>query len=959
MRKLLLIVLLLVGTLSSFAQSNITVFSSNPDNSYTPGETLTFTLMITNNGPQPAQQVNVFYPRPTDIPIPPGVTKFWWTGSNGSNGTNVDLNNTIFNLAVNQTVTYTIHIKIPDDYVTPLADVRVTWKSRADIEVVNTDGTINYTPGTQTVYTVTVTNHGIEEAFNIRVQNAIPAGITAFSWTGSNGSSGTNVPLDNIIRNLPVGEVVTYTITVDVPATFTGPLTSTTTYTANLNDPTPDCTQCTDIDYSSVGGDLVVTNTNAQTVYTAGQVGVAYTITVTNNGPDVAEDVVMAFTLPVGVTVAAWTGTNASAGALPDLDDAIGDMAPGASVTYTLTLNIPAGHVGDFVVDAAATSTTNDPDPSCLQCRDTDYATASADIVVVNTNNQVIYTPGANSTYTITVTNNGPTDAVNVAVDNAIPAGITAFSWTGSNASSGTNVPLDDTIPVLHVGETVTYTIILGVPAGYTGPLTSQAAVTTPTPDPVPGCTTCIDTDYDAVSADLVTTKTLNTGTTFTPGTDAVYTITVTNNGPSAAANVTVSDIIPAGIVVSDVTWTGSNGTSGTGNLTDVIPAMAVGEVVTYTLTMPVPSGYPPTSNLVNRVLISSDTPDPTPICAACVHSATPTPSANLVTIKTNGQTEYIAGEEVVYTITITNQGPSDAFNIVVNDPKPNNIIYMQWEGNGDGGLGTMNDNIAVLPAGESIVYTVTLQVEEDHETVIGPLINRVNITSGTPDPSPTCPLCEDRDTPRRSFVTTNRSEYSVQELVEDVLIGLDCVQISNITSRTGTDFGQPGGIGYFNRNNSNFTVKEGIILHSGDIFVAQGPGPTGPGQFWAGLAPNPPSWSGDAQLFNYIQGLGIDPGLSSYNDATVLEFDFVPLADNMSFDFVFASTEYGIFQCGYADAFAFFLTHVPSATTTNIAIVPATTTPISVLTIRDCAFNVGQSCTSCPSQNETWFGDY
>jgi len=65
--------------------------------------------------------------------------------------------------------------------------------------------------------------------------------------------------------------------------------------------------------------------------------------------------------------------------------------------------------------------------------------------------------------------------------------------------------------------------------------------------------------------------------------------------------------------------------------------------------------------------------------------------------------------------------------------------------------------------------------------------------------------------------------------------------------------------------------------------------------------------WPGDAQLFNYINGIGIDPTLSTYNDATIIEFDFVPFSNTMSFNFVFASEEYGEYQCEWSDAFAFF----------------------------------------------------
>src|SRR5690606_34785759 len=105
------------------------------------------------------------------------------------------------------------------------------------------------------------------------------------------------------------------------------------------------------------------------------------------------------------------------------------------------------------------------------------------------------YIAGTTNVYTITVTNNGPEDATDVHVSNAIPAGITQFSWTGSNGTSGTNVALDDTIAILPNGDTVTYTITIQIPAGFTGNLTSTAAVTATSTDPTPACTQCVDTN--------------------------------------------------------------------------------------------------------------------------------------------------------------------------------------------------------------------------------------------------------------------------------------------------------------------------------------------------------------------------------------------------------------------------------------------------------------------------------
>ena len=190
--------------------------------------------------------------------------------------------------------------------------------------------------------------------------------------------------------------------------------------------------------------------------------------------------------------------------------------------------------------------------------------------------------------------------------------------------------------------------------------------------------------------------------------------------------------------------------------------------------------------------------------------------------------------------------------------------------------------------------------------------------------------------------IFTSTTLYTVEELVTDVLIDSECNQSFNISSSTGSDFGSTNGIGYFESNGSSWPFENGLIMTSGDVANAVGPesGVISDGDY---------NWPGDADLEAYIPGLNA----GDTNNASILEFNFVPVSNNISFDFIFAAEEYGTFQCTFTDAFAFLLTD-SSGNTTNLAIVPGTTDPISVLTVRD-----GQYNDSCESVNEEWFADY
>jgi uncharacterized repeat protein (TIGR01451 family) len=361
-------------------------------------------------------------------------------------------------------------------------------------------------------------------------------------------------------------------------------------------------------------------------------------------------------------------------------------------------LQVPAVFSGILTSQTNINAATLDPSPICSQCADIDIK-QTADIVIVNTDNNSFYTPGLPTVYTVTVTNNGPNDANDLEVSNDFPAGITQFSWTGSNGSSGINIPLIDSIATLANGATVTYIITIQVPTFFTGDLISQTSATSATFDPNNNCSQCIDIDTKATSGADILTQISDASLTYTAGNTANYTVTVQNFGPDIATNVQVSGGIPNGITATNVTWTGSNGTSGTGSLSNTLPSLAIGQIITYQIAVPVPSDYNQTTNLVNQVVVTSPTADPNPSCSGCTDIDTPSPQANLVTVKADIGTTFDINKDIVYTITITNNGPSNAVNVVVSDPIPNLGIgtgSMTWSSSlGASGSGSLLDNVS------------------------------------------------------------------------------------------------------------------------------------------------------------------------------------------------------------------------------------------------------------------------
>ncbi|MGK9128356.1 hypothetical protein, partial [Olivibacter jilunii] len=753
---------------------------------FTPGESVDYTITVTNNGPSDATAVNV------KDTAPAGTTITGWTAvvTNGTvtlpntSGTG-DINETIATLPNGAVVTYTVTVRTPSDFTGELVNaVEVTTPTedpdpsctqcttppldpapKADIvtvKVVSEAGKTTYTPGESVDYTITVTNNGPSDATAVNVKDTAPAGTTITGWTAVVTNGTVTLPntsgsgdINETIATLPNGAVVTYTVTVRTPSDFTGELVNAVEVTTPTEDPDPSCTQCTTPPLDPAPkADIVtvkVTSEAGKTEFTPGE-SVDYTITVTNNGPSDATAVNVKDTAPAGTTITNWTAvvTNGTV-TLPntsgtgDINETIGTLPNGAVVTYTVTVLTPSDFTGELVNAVEVTTPTEDPDPSCTQCTTPPLDPApKADIVtvkVVSEAGKTTYTPGESVDYTITVTNNGPSDATAVNVKDTAPAGTTITNWTAVVTNGTVTLPntsgsgdINETIPTLPNGAVVTYTVTVLTPSDFTGELVNAVEVTTPTEDPDPSCTQCTTPPLDpAPKADIVTVKVVSEAgkTTYTPGESVDYTITVTNNGPSDATAVNVKDTAPAGTTISNWTAVVTTGTvtlpntSGSGDINETIATLPNGAVVTYTVTVQTPSDF--TGELVNAVEVTTPTEDPDPSCTQCTTPPLdPAPKADIVTVKVTseaGKTEFTPGESVDYTITVTNNGPSDATAVNVKDTAPAGTTISNWTAvvtNGTvtlpntSGTGDINETIATLPNGAVVTYTVTVQTPSD-----------------------------------------------------------------------------------------------------------------------------------------------------------------------------------------------------------------------------------------------------
>ncbi|WP_291092979.1 choice-of-anchor L domain-containing protein, partial [Flavobacterium sp. UBA2787] len=255
---------------------------------------------------------------------------------------------------------------------------------------------------------------------------------------------------------------------------------------------------------------------------------------------------------------------------------------------------------------------------------------------------------------------------------------------------------------------------------------------------------------------------------------------------------------------------------------------------------------------------------------------------------------------------------------------------------------------IHAVYSGDECGNLVQLECNDTNQSVVSGLTPgetykiRVFTWTGTPNQTSSFNVCVGTVPPP---ISANTTQYTVPELVQDILINSTCALVSNITWSTGTNFGSENGIGYFEQNGSTFPFENGIVMTTGN--AASSPGPN-----LDTLGDGNQAWVGDADLEEIILA-GTGNPMNSRN-ASIIEFDFVPLTDFISFDFIFASEEYGTFQCTFSDAFAFLLTDLNTNITTNLAVIPDTNVPVSVVTIRDQAHNG-----DCDSVNPEYFDNF
>src|SRR5262249_55299790 len=284
---------------------------------------------------------------------------------------------------------------------------------------------------------------------------------------------------------------------------------------------------------------------------------VTFIVTATNRGPSPATGVTIADLLPAGFALSSATPSQGSYDAATGLWT-IGSVAVGVAHTMTIVGTVTAP--GVLVNNASVASQAEiDPDPFNNSDAASVNAAATADLHVSLEGSNPSPPLGSPVTFTISVTNLGPSAATSATVRDLLPAGLTVVSAT---ASQGTDDAATGELTLGAIPVTRPETLAIPARLDQPGSVTNVAALQTSAPaDPNPANDAMSVVLTASLIADLAATITPG-ATTVDPGATLVWTIGVSNAGPADVTDATVTSTFPSPFTGASWTCTATPGSA-------------------------------------------------------------------------------------------------------------------------------------------------------------------------------------------------------------------------------------------------------------------------------------------------------------------------------------------------------------------------------------------------------------
>lgn len=458
----------------------------------------------------------------------------------------------------------------------------------------------------------------------------------------------------------------------------------------------------------------------------------SYTVVVRNGGPSPAVGARVRDTVPAAVLNVSWTcsvtagtGRCGDAAGTGNLIETTVDLDPGAEITYTINGTLDPDAEGSLANTASVRRSLDTTDPDLSNNDDTNIAPIlrSADLEL----NKLLATPpaqiqvGGEVEFSIVLRNRGPSRANDVAVTDVLPAGLSFVNATTAKGTASYN----------PANRTVTWTVgtmlrdevaTLSLRTTWDGSsVVNTAQVSnsdTPDPDSTPNNNDPNEDDQSRVQlpgrvADLELLKRVS-APRVNVGTNATFTLELTNKGPDTATGVRVTDQLPVGLAF--VSATPSQGSYEPVSGEWEVGTLAANGQATLTIVVTV-LGPGPFTNVAQVSAADTYDPDSTPNndvpgeddqSFATISGD----QADLSIRKRVNNTQPNYDEQITYTVELRNDGPSDATGVQVTDRLPDGLLYVSHTtSTGSYDVATGLWNVGSVPAGGVATLEISARV--------------------------------------------------------------------------------------------------------------------------------------------------------------------------------------------------------------------------------------------------------
>ncbi|MBC7088613.1 MAG: DUF11 domain-containing protein [Tissierellales bacterium] len=379
-----------------------------------------------------------------------------------------------------------------------------------------------------------------------------------------------------------------------------------------------------------------------------------YNLTVSNQGPSDAQNVVLAGSLPLpnleyslddGVTWNKWNGSIN-----------LGNLVSGNLETILIHGKVASSATGTLSGTASVTADTTDANTQNNAFSETTAVNARADLFITGNDSPDPVIAGENLTYSITISNNGPSDALNVALTcNTALENIEYSLDNGNTWSNSLN------IGTIATGGSKTVLIRGKVPSSILGSFTSTWNVNSNTEDLNLANNAFTEVTTVNTLADISVTM-IDNPDPVSAGEELIYTINVSNLGPSDVRNVIVQDTLPSQL--QNIQYSVDNGSTWgnwTGSLN--LGTLSANSSKYVLIKGKIPSSTPDGS-ITNTASVTSDTLDLNSANNNDSESTTVNTRTDLAITITASNTFPHVGENIKLTLTVKNNGPSDATGV-------------------------------------------------------------------------------------------------------------------------------------------------------------------------------------------------------------------------------------------------------------------------------------------------------